>query len=486
MALAALTWRSAAPHAQRLVEHLRSRARSGTSSTSGKGSGGGGPEQQDQQQGQPDGAIEATAHAIVAAAEEEGAVEAAAPGGIHPVGSIVGLPDMTANLKAKVSGVCIAQQLCAPARAAGLGWHGAVAGGAVMRAAAGRVAARGPLQTDWSRLGSLQNTLVWSSLDCDPLQTHWSGFGSLQHPLVGSGLVWPPSTFCQTWGGASASDLPPAQAEASSSAWLPLRIASLPASPQPHTHPAVPSAPSHHPSHGHRLPPCAVSDEQQADPRLMARVYDDMAARFGEHGLNLPAVQAMCQYFDLSGSWLAGWLAGVQGGRMGGKTGLPAHVTVCWSCSAPERRHIPPLSLSPLLSPLLAPYNSCLLPSSCFPPCRRPPAAELRQVPPPPPARRGELWGGRTQRRYSRGGAGATGWSGASAAGGWGGWVGGSSMPDVGLHPPTRWACYAAWPALPPACLPAPASHPAHPAALQPTLPPPSMPPRPPCRCGWA
>lgn len=43
----------------------------------------------------------------------------------------------------------------------------------------------------------------------------------------------------------------------------------------------------------------SVSDEQQGDPRLLGRVYDDMAAKFVEHGLNLPAVEAMRQYFTI-------------------------------------------------------------------------------------------------------------------------------------------------------------------------------------------
>eukprot|EP00887_Chlorella_sp_A99_P003675 scaffold7.g3675.t1 len=42
-----------------------------------------------------------------------------------------------------------------------------------------------------------------------------------------------------------------------------------------------------------------VSEEQQSDPELMAKVYDDMADRFATHGLNLPAVEAMAQYFSL-------------------------------------------------------------------------------------------------------------------------------------------------------------------------------------------
>ncbi|KAI7843732.1 hypothetical protein COHA_002630 [Chlorella ohadii] len=42
----------------------------------------------------------------------------------------------------------------------------------------------------------------------------------------------------------------------------------------------------------------AVSEAQQSDPRLLAAVYDDMAAKFAEHGLNLPAVAAMQQYFE--------------------------------------------------------------------------------------------------------------------------------------------------------------------------------------------
>ena len=42
----------------------------------------------------------------------------------------------------------------------------------------------------------------------------------------------------------------------------------------------------------------AVSEAQQADPRLLAAVYDDMAEKFQQHGLNLPAVEAMQQYFE--------------------------------------------------------------------------------------------------------------------------------------------------------------------------------------------
>ncbi len=41
-----------------------------------------------------------------------------------------------------------------------------------------------------------------------------------------------------------------------------------------------------------------MSEAQQSDPRLLAAVYDDMAAKFAEHGLNLPAVAAMQQYFE--------------------------------------------------------------------------------------------------------------------------------------------------------------------------------------------
>jgi hypothetical protein len=49
-----------------------------------------------------------------------------------------------------------------------------------------------------------------------------------------------------------------------------------------------------------------VSEEQQGDPRLLAVVYDDMAAKFSTQGLNLPAVQAMRQYFkglEGEGGW---------------------------------------------------------------------------------------------------------------------------------------------------------------------------------------
>ncbi|KAL4441797.1 hypothetical protein ABPG77_003713 [Micractinium sp. CCAP 211/92] len=40
-----------------------------------------------------------------------------------------------------------------------------------------------------------------------------------------------------------------------------------------------------------------VSEEQQSNPALLAAVYDDMAEKFVQHGLNLPAVEAMRQYF---------------------------------------------------------------------------------------------------------------------------------------------------------------------------------------------
>lgn len=51
---------------------------------------------------------------------------------------------------------------------------------------------------------------------------------------------------------------------------------------------------------------CAVSEEQQSDPSLLAAVYDDMAAKFQQNGLNLPAVEAMRQYFtNLEGA--GGW-----------------------------------------------------------------------------------------------------------------------------------------------------------------------------------
>lgn len=50
----------------------------------------------------------------------------------------------------------------------------------------------------------------------------------------------------------------------------------------------------------------AVSADQQADPRRLAAVYDDMAAKFARHGLTLPAVEAMRQYFanlEGAGEW---------------------------------------------------------------------------------------------------------------------------------------------------------------------------------------
>lgn len=53
----------------------------------------------------------------------------------------------------------------------------------------------------------------------------------------------------------------------------------------------------------HAAPPArpsaaAVSEQQQSDPRLLAAVYDDMAQKFEGHGLTLPAVEAMRQYFE--------------------------------------------------------------------------------------------------------------------------------------------------------------------------------------------
>lgn len=44
-----------------------------------------------------------------------------------------------------------------------------------------------------------------------------------------------------------------------------------------------------------------VSEAQQSNPALLAAVYDDMAEKFVQHGLNLPAVEAMRQYYNLEG-----------------------------------------------------------------------------------------------------------------------------------------------------------------------------------------
>jgi hypothetical protein len=41
----------------------------------------------------------------------------------------------------------------------------------------------------------------------------------------------------------------------------------------------------------------SVSHDQQADPGRMAAIYDDMAAKFQCHGLTIPAVEAVRQYF---------------------------------------------------------------------------------------------------------------------------------------------------------------------------------------------
>lgn len=48
----------------------------------------------------------------------------------------------------------------------------------------------------------------------------------------------------------------------------------------------------------HRVPPShAVSDADQADPAKLARVYDAMADRFLTSGLNLDAITAVQQYY---------------------------------------------------------------------------------------------------------------------------------------------------------------------------------------------
>ncbi len=68
----------------------------------------------------------------------------------------------------------------------------------------------------------------------------------------------------------------------------------------------------------------AVSEQQQSDPRLLAKVYDDMAEKFCQHGLNLPAVVAMRQYFEnlegpgeLPAGWVAAWCGLSEGGGGG-------------------------------------------------------------------------------------------------------------------------------------------------------------------------
>lgn len=42
----------------------------------------------------------------------------------------------------------------------------------------------------------------------------------------------------------------------------------------------------------------SVSHEEQSAPHLLAKVYDNMAAKFFDHGLNLDAVAATGQYFN--------------------------------------------------------------------------------------------------------------------------------------------------------------------------------------------
>ena len=56
------------------------------------------------------------------------------------------------------------------------------------------------------------------------------------------------------------------------------------------------------------LDPPTVSDEQQADPKRLASVYDGMAKKFIDGGLDLEAIAAMRQYFDLSDAGACGWL----------------------------------------------------------------------------------------------------------------------------------------------------------------------------------
>lgn len=114
-------------------------------------------------------------------------------------------------------------------------------------------------------------------------------------------------------------------------------------------------------------PPSAVSEAQQADPRLLASVYDDMAAKFQQHGLQLPAVEAMRAYFACPDG--PGERAGLMLHR------LPVSPAACpW--------HAPPCS--PLVSSLLATRTPAhmpqarrsrcsTLPSLCR--CRRAPSA---------------------------------------------------------------------------------------------------------------
>jgi hypothetical protein len=97
----------------------------------------------------------------------------------------------------------------------------------------------------------------------------------------------------------------------------------------------------------------AVSDEQQADPRLLGRVYDDMAAKFVEHGLNLPAVEAMRQYFTIvegHGAWGrcgAGRCGVVWCDMPGGMACLPACFPALVSCLPAEPRATSPPALHP-------------------------------------------------------------------------------------------------------------------------------------------
>jgi len=43
----------------------------------------------------------------------------------------------------------------------------------------------------------------------------------------------------------------------------------------------------------------AASDSDQVDPDKLGEIYDSMARKFVEHGVNVDAVGAMAQYYDL-------------------------------------------------------------------------------------------------------------------------------------------------------------------------------------------
>lgn len=75
-----------------------------------------------------------------------------------------------------------------------------------------------------------------------------------------------------------------------------------------HTHPSSKSVTSLPDMSATLQAKVAASEEEQSVPHLLARVYDQMAVKFLESGLNLQAVEQTCQYFtalDAEGNLIA-------------------------------------------------------------------------------------------------------------------------------------------------------------------------------------